>query len=266
MAGSAIATGIMSTPNEALADITFKDGKTISLNDVTIKNVYRSAPTPSYADGEVVLLDVSSKYEGEEFISKPKAPFVSSLFYYNTQTGDPNAYQIEGTLTEGNDGNMMLEGKPNIPLIKVPSGVKDWTKRLKNNENKLVLLPDEAQSLTYAFQTAQGDLLVVTNRTFNNHGDKKSHSVYLGKPGQMQRFDVDDFMRFRDGGTTNISYKDSNGTTHKLHSPTPFKRDIPCTLDEKDIRDVKSDYSERPQQRTLGIRGLAEPLNLKSPN
>lgn len=82
---------------------------------------------------------------------------------------------------------------------------------------KIALKPE------YLLQKSDGDYLYIEGAYTD---DRNEHYVHIQNGGKWSKFQVTQFERFRDGGTTNIYF--NNGTSNHtscIHVPAPNKRD-----------------------------------------
>jgi hypothetical protein len=117
-------------------------------------------------------------------------------------------------------------------------------------------LPKDVREIAYICELKEiGATLCIDYPTYKfEYRDHRVRMIYVDNT--VEEFDIVQFDRYRDGGTTTIDLVDSHGVEHTFHSPTPFLSDeerIP-TWDGKPM--VYSDSDERLKEDVVRLLGI----------
>ena len=118
-----------------------------------------------------------------------------------------------------------------------------------------VKIPD-LRKVVYSYHTDNDDTLIV-DQSAHNFTYESMRCWYRKGTSRFQLVQIEDFQRYRDGGTTTFTFKDNEGINHDVFFPSPFKKDICAILDENKLKELPNEYVNE-LVRHLGIK--LEPL------
>jgi hypothetical protein len=117
------------------------------------------------------------------------------------------------------------------------------------------------EDIEYAFEAEDGTLVLTTWAATAGFA---TGCFFVGKDGDLQEYNVVNFVRYRDGGTTVITAQ-KEGQTVTLYSPSPFKKDGIPTINGKPAKDVRAAwrFPQGPWRSLLDrIKAVAPKLKL----
>jgi len=98
-------------------------------------------------------------------------------------------------------------------------------------------LPLDVRTLAYSFKVKDENTFIVID--FPSYDFQyENHRINVFTNGKLEVMDNTSFTRFRDGGTTYIKAKDSEGVEHTLFSPTSFDKEKFPTWDDKRLEEI----------------------------
>lgn len=114
----------------------------------------------------------------------------------------------------------------------------------------------ELRKVVYSYHNDNDDTLIV-DQAAHNFTYEGMRCWYRKGKNKIQLVKIEDFQRYRDGGTTTFTFKDNEGIKHEVFIPSSFKKDVCATLDETKLKELSEAYVNYLVEH-LGIK--LEPL------
>lgn len=118
---------------------------------------------------------------------------------------------------------------------------------------KFLKIPEDVRKIQYCFKTKDESpkYFLVDAPAYNSQ--YKNHRFFVIENEVAKQFEVKNFARYRDGGTTIITVIDENGIEHKFFSPTSLPTKTLCEKwDEEELIEV----TEEEKQKLVGLLEL----------
>lgn len=117
-----------------------------------------------------------------------------------------------------------------------------------------VKIPD-LRKVVYSYHN--NDDIIIVDQSAYNFTYEGMRCWYRKGTSDFQLVNMEDFQRYRDGGTTTFTFKDNEGIKHEFYSPSSFKNDVSATLDKTQLTELPKDCVNTSVEQ-LGIK--LEPL------
>ena len=116
---------------------------------------------------------------------------------------------------------------------------------------KYIKLPEDVRKIQYCFKTKDSSKFFLVDFPAYNFQYTK-HNFFFFLNGESKRLAIDNFVRYRDGGTTKICVIDDNGEKHNFFSPqTMFPSDEQKYPLFDDIELIEASDSEKEEMAKL---------------
>jgi len=106
-------------------------------------------------------------------------------------------------------------------------------------------LPADIQTINYMYKTEGINPIFIVVHLCTYHFGPDSEKLCMIENNKATYYPVDEYIQYRDGGTTIIKFKNSQGEESELFFPTPFKKDGITTLNKETIVEVGDSEKER---------------------
>ncbi len=107
-------------------------------------------------------------------------------------------------------------------------------------------IPEDVRKIQYCFKTKDENhkYFLVDSPAYNSQ--YKNHRFFVIENEVVKEFEVKNFTRYRDGGTTIITVIDENGIEHKFFSPTSLPTKTLCEKwDEEELIEVTEEEKQK---------------------
>ena len=101
-------------------------------------------------------------------------------------------------------------------------------------------LPNDIKTIAYSYKVVDENTFIVVDVPVYDF-KYETHTLNVFTDGKLETMKIDKFTRFRDGGTTYIEAKDSNGIKHTMFSPTSFDKTKFPSWDNKKLVEIEED-------------------------
>lgn len=157
---------------------------------------------------------------------KHKAPFTiyshkdNLIFLIGREDWTPE-FNFMNKIASYDKGNKFNHPYPNETFV-------NYDEIEKALSMKYLKIPESIRRIEYCYKTkdATPKYFVIDYPAYNFKYD--NHRFFVVENGIMNEFEIKNFVRYRDGGTTIITVVDNNGNEHKFFSPTSLPTKTLC--------------------------------------
>lgn len=117
-------------------------------------------------------------------------------------------------------------------------------------------LPKSVRSIDYMCHINNGKDVLCIDSPFYRFSYKNMRSRIVHNTGKVEDLEILSFSRYRDGGTTNVKLKDSQGAEHHFFYPNQLGEDLETQVPTYDGEDITRSVPDNIRDATISMLGI----------